>query len=72
MQARERRQQLKARLKTLTARDREILEKVIMGQSSKLIARDLNISVKTVDVHRASVKDKLGCQSTATLVRDVL
>jgi FixJ family two-component response regulator len=42
-----------------------------MGQSSKLIARDL-ISVKTVDVHRASVKDKLGCQSTATLVRDVL
>jgi FixJ family two-component response regulator len=72
MQARERRQQLKARLKTLTAREREILEKVIMGQSSKLIARDLNISVKTVDVHRASVKDKLGCQSTATLVRDVL
>nr|WP_198981895.1 response regulator [Herbaspirillum sp. ASV7] len=72
LQARERRQLLKARLKTLTVREREILEKVIMGQSSKLIARDLNISVKTVDVHRASVKDKLGCQSTATLVRDVL
>lgn len=70
--ARERRQQLQAKLKTLTSREREILEKVILGASSKIIARDLNISVKTVDVHRASIKDKLGCQSTASLVRDVL
>ncbi|NUU04320.1 response regulator transcription factor [Herbaspirillum robiniae] len=72
MQARERRLLLKSRLKTLTAREREILDKVILGHSSKLIARELNISVKTVDVHRASIKDKLGCQSTASLVRDVL
>jgi FixJ family two-component response regulator len=70
--ARERRLQLQAKLKTLTTREREIMEKVILGASSKIIARDLNISVKTVDVHRASIKDKLGCQSTASLVRDVL
>lgn len=70
--ARMRRQQTQLRLKTLTARERETLEKVILGLSSKVIARDLNISVKTVDVHRASIKDKLGCQSTASLVRDVL
>jgi FixJ family two-component response regulator len=71
-QARERRLQLQAKLKKLTSREREILEKVMLGASSKIIARDLNISVKTVDVHRASIKDKLGCQSTASLVRDVL
>lgn len=71
-QSRERRQQLQARLKTLTAREREILEQVLLGHSSKVIARNLDISIKTVDVHRASIKDKLGCQSTASLVRDVL
>lgn len=71
-QARERRLLLQAKLKKLTSREREILEKVMLGASSKIIARDLNISVKTVDVHRASIKDKLGCQSTASLVRDVL
>ena len=70
--ARERRLQLQTKLKNLTVREREILEKVILGASSKIIARDLNISAKTVDVHRASIKDKLGCQSTASLVRDVL
>jgi len=71
-QARDRRQHLQGKLKTLTMREREILEKVILGASSKIIARDLHISIKTVDVHRASIKDKLGCQSTASLVRDVL
>lgn len=67
-----RRQQLHNRLKLLTTREREIMEKVILGASSKIIARELNISTKTVDVHRASIKEKLGCQSTASLVRDVL
>jgi FixJ family two-component response regulator len=70
--ARERRLRLQAKLKTLTTREREIMEKVILGASSKVIARDLNISVKTVDVHRASIKDKLDCASTASMVRDVL
>jgi FixJ family two-component response regulator len=69
---RERRHQLQSRLKLLTAREREVLEKVVLGLANKVIARDLNISLKTVDVHRASVKDKLGFQSTASLVRDVL
>jgi FixJ family two-component response regulator len=71
-QSRERRQRLQSRIKLLTTREREVLEKVLLGLASKVIARDLNISVKTVDVHRASMKDKLGCLSTASLVRDVL
>jgi FixJ family two-component response regulator len=71
-EARLRRQQLHIKLKLLTARERQIMEKVIRGASSKVIARELDISTKTVDVHRASIKEKLGCQSTASLVRDVL
>ena len=42
------------------------------GKGSKRIASDLSISVKTVDVHRASIKDKLGAASIAMLVRDVM
>ncbi len=71
-ETRGRRLRLQARIKSLTAREREILEKVVLGLASKVIARELDISVKTVDVHRASIKEKLGCQSTASLVRDVL
>jgi FixJ family two-component response regulator len=63
---------LRERLKLLSRREREVLDKILHGAPSKVIARELNISVKTVDVHRASIKDKLGCQSTASLVRDVL
>lgn len=71
-QSRARRLEFRARLKMLTRREREVLDQVIVGASSKVIARELNISVKTIDVHRASIKEKLGCQSTASLVRDML
>lgn len=71
-EARLRRQQLRQRLQTLTSREREILNKVILGAPSKTIARELDISIKTVDVHRASIKEKLGCTSTANLVRNIL
>lgn len=71
-EARGRRQVLNSRLKTLTSREREILSKMMLGSSSKAIARELDISIKTVDVHRASIKDKLGCSSTASLVCNIL
>jgi FixJ family two-component response regulator len=63
---------LRKRLASLTAREKEVLRGVIDGKGSKRIASDLSISVKTVDVHRASIKDKLGAASIATLVRDVM
>ncbi|MYM89364.1 response regulator [Rugamonas sp. FT82W] len=69
---RARRQLLRERLKRLSPREREVLDQILHGSSSKVIARALDISVKTVDVHRASIKDKLECDSTASLVRDVL
>ncbi|NBA94760.1 response regulator transcription factor [Pseudomonas sp. R5(2019)] len=67
-----RRQQLKARLELLTSREREILQLVVDGKASKLIASQLNISVKTVDVHRTKIKEKMGVSSIAMLVRDVI
>jgi FixJ family two-component response regulator len=64
--------ELRKRLESLTAREKEVLRGVIDGKGSKRIASDLSISVKTVDVHRASIKDKLGAASIAMLVRDVM
>ncbi len=64
--------ELRQRIESLTAREKEVLRGVLDGKGSKRIASDLSISVKTVDVHRASIKDKLGASSIATLVRDVM
>ncbi|HZZ04403.1 response regulator transcription factor [Paraburkholderia sp.] len=70
--ANQKQRDLKKRLESLTAREKEVLRGVIDGKGSKRIASDLSISVKTVDVHRASIKDKLGAASIAMLVRDVM
>jgi FixJ family two-component response regulator len=64
--------ELRERLNSLTAREKEVLRGLIEGKPSKVISTELLISVKTVDVHRASIKEKLGAGSIATLVRDVL
>ena len=67
-----RERELRERVSSLTTREKEVLRGLIEGKASKRIAADLSISVKTVDVHRASIKEKLGAVSIATLVRDVL
>ena len=64
--------ELRRRIESLTAREKEVLRGVVEGKGSKRIAADLSISVKTVDVHRASIKDKVGAPSIAQLVRDVM
>ncbi|KJZ46173.1 MULTISPECIES: response regulator transcription factor [Pseudomonas] len=66
------RQNLQGKLALLTTREREVLMLVIDGKASKVIARELNISVKTVDVHRTKIKEKMGVSSIAMLVREVL
>lgn len=68
----EQKRQLQQRLNLLTGREREVLGMVIDGKASKVIARELNISVKTVDVHRTKIKEKMGVSSIALLVREVL
>ena len=56
----------------LTAREREIVQLIAEGQSNKRIAIALDISVKTVETHRAAAMRKLGIHTTAELVRYAL
>ena len=57
------------RLDALTRREREILEQVTGGNTNKVIAANLGISVRTVELHRARGLRKLGLRSVADLVR---
>lgn len=54
---------------TLTAREREIVQLIAEGKINKEMAHLLDISVKTVETHRASVMHKLNLKTTADLVR---
>ena len=56
----------------LTARERQVLQLLAEGKNSKQIAVALDISVRTVDVHRKHVMDKLGLKSVAELTRYAL
>jgi len=63
------RQSILQRVQSLTPREYEILTYVITGLLNKQIAYDLDISEKTVKVHRGRVMEKLGVDSVAELVR---
>jgi len=63
------RRQLAERLAALTERERGVLERVLEGKPNKVIAAELDISVKTVEVHRARVMEKMGVDSVAELVQ---
>jgi DNA-binding NarL/FixJ family response regulator len=54
---------------TLTAREREVVQLIAEGNSNKMVANILTISVKTVETHRAAAMHKLNIHSTADLVR---
>jgi len=61
-----------SRLAMLTRREREVLDLVGRGLHAKEIARTLTISPRTVEVHKASLMDKLGARNVAELVRFAL
>lgn len=61
--------EIHARLATLTPREREVLEHVVVGKLNKQIAGDLGITEATVKMHRARVMEKMKVQSIAELVR---
>lgn len=65
-------QHVRERMDTLTPREREVMDLVIAGKLNKEIASDLDISMKTVETHRAAVMRKMGAQSLAELVRMAL
>ena len=56
----------------LTPREREVLQLIAQGQSNKEAGRELGISPRTIEVHRARVMEKLGARNTADLMRIVL
>ena len=60
------------RLEHLTQREREVLDLIIVGKLNKQIADVLGISIKTVEVHRARVMEKMGANSLAELVQHVV
>ena len=60
------------RLDHLTGREMEVLELIIAGRLNKQIADDLGISIKTVEVHRARVMEKMEASSLAELVQSVM
>ena len=65
---------LQALLEGLTDRERNVMRLVVSGLPNKLVADPLDISVRTVDVHRARVFDKMGVKSAvdlANLLRDL-
>lgn len=66
---RQRQSQLAERLASLTERERAVMQRVIEGKQNKVIAGELNISVKTVEFHRARVMEKTGADSVAALVQ---
>jgi two-component system response regulator DctR len=67
LDARRHSRQLQARLQDLTERERDVMRLVVEGLPNKLIADQLDISVRTVEVHRARVFDKMEVKSAVEL-----
>lgn len=66
------RETLRHRFDSLTPREQEVLQLVTQGKANKVMAGDLGVSQRTVEIHRARVMEKMGAQSLAQLVRMVL
>jgi two-component system response regulator FixJ len=64
--------QIVARANVLSVRERQVLDGLIAGRPNKTIAYDLEISPRTVEIHRANVMTKMGAASLSDLVRMAL
>ncbi|WP_165856792.1 response regulator FixJ [Marinobacter sp. JSM 1782161] len=65
-------QEIMRRINMLTPRETEIMDRMIAGQANKVIAIELDISQRTVEIHRSRVMHKMGTHSLAHLVRMVM
>ena len=66
---RQRQDEVVHRLERLTKREREVFDLVVTGKPNKVIAFDLDVSQRTVEIHRARVMEKMEARSLADLVR---
>lgn len=64
--------ELQIRMDSLTERERQVLNLMLEGEPNKSIASSLEISHRTVELHRSQVMRKLGAQSLAHLIREVI
>lgn len=60
------------RLSKLTPREKQVLAGVVAGKSNKVIAKELDISIKTIEVHRANLMAKMKADSLSDLIRQTL
>ncbi len=65
-------QAIQSLIAQLTKREDEVMEQMVEGHSSKVIALNLNISPRTVEIHRAKVMEKMHCKTLAQLVQIVI
>ena len=68
----EERRRILERIESLSARERQVLDGLVAGQANKIIAFDLEISPRTVEVYRANVLTKMQARSLSELVRMVI
>ncbi len=66
------REEVEDRIKKLTPREKEVLDLVVQGKANKVMAGDLDVSQRTVEIHRARVMEKMKARSLAQLVRMVM
>lgn len=64
--------EIRSRFEALTAKEREVLAHVAAGEANKIIAKRLDVSLRTVELHRQNVFQKMGADSLAELVRMVV
>ena len=67
-----RREEVRARIESLTPRENEVMGMVAEGKANKVIAIDLGVSERTVEIHRARVMQKMKAESLPHLVRMVM
>ena len=63
---------VRERIATLTPRETEVMQMVVDGNANKVIAIDLGVSERTVEIHRARVMEKMRASSLPELVKMVL
>jgi two-component system response regulator FixJ len=71
-QSLEEKQKIVEYIASLTPREHEVMEGMVAGKANKVIAFDLDISQRTVEIHRARVMEKLNAKSLAHLVRMIM